>query len=85
VSSSPEVLALDHLVLTAAGIEATVLRRTRATPGSADLCFLVAEPIEDVVRELGQSGIEIAGLELRSQLCSNESRTNRPKERPCRC
>jgi catechol 2,3-dioxygenase-like lactoylglutathione lyase family enzyme len=30
-----------------------------ATPGSADLCFLVAEPIGDVVRELGDAGIEI--------------------------
>jgi catechol 2,3-dioxygenase-like lactoylglutathione lyase family enzyme len=91
-----EIVALDHLVLTVADMDATVsfyeklgMRRETfgdgrvalrfgeqkinlhqmgaefspnaavATPGSADLCFLVAGPIEDIVRELGEAGIEI--------------------------
>jgi catechol 2,3-dioxygenase-like lactoylglutathione lyase family enzyme len=91
-----EVLAVDHLVLTVADIEATVafyeklgmgretfdedrvalrfgqqkinLHRSgseisphaaRATPGSGDLCFLVADTIEQVVQQLEQVGIEI--------------------------
>src|SRR4051795_6337064 len=91
-----EILALDHLVLTVADVEATVrfyeqlgMRRevfgegrvalrfgqqkinlhqrgaelrpnaARATPGSADICFLVADPVEDVLAALGSAGIEI--------------------------
>lgn len=34
-------------------------RALRPTPGSADLCFLTATPIADVVRELGDAGIAI--------------------------
>jgi catechol 2,3-dioxygenase-like lactoylglutathione lyase family enzyme len=30
-----------------------------AAPGSADLCFIVAESIEDVVRQLAEDGIAI--------------------------
>jgi catechol 2,3-dioxygenase-like lactoylglutathione lyase family enzyme len=30
-----------------------------ATPGSADLCFLVADPVEDVLAALGRAGIAI--------------------------
>jgi catechol 2,3-dioxygenase-like lactoylglutathione lyase family enzyme len=32
---------------------------TSATPGSADLCFLVANPIEEVLRELATAGIAV--------------------------
>jgi catechol 2,3-dioxygenase-like lactoylglutathione lyase family enzyme len=31
----------------------------RPTPGSADICLLVEDPIEDVVRELDDAGVEI--------------------------
>ena len=31
----------------------------RATPGSADVCFLLASPVEDVVAALGGAGIAI--------------------------
>jgi catechol 2,3-dioxygenase-like lactoylglutathione lyase family enzyme len=31
----------------------------RPTPGSADLCFIVDEPIDDVMRELKAAGIAI--------------------------
>jgi catechol 2,3-dioxygenase-like lactoylglutathione lyase family enzyme len=91
-----EILAVDHLVLTVADVEATVrfyeqlgMRRevfgegrvalrfgqqkinlhqrgaelspnaARATPGSADICLLVADPVEDVLAALGSAGIEI--------------------------
>jgi catechol 2,3-dioxygenase-like lactoylglutathione lyase family enzyme len=91
-----EILAVDHLVLTVADVEATVrfyeqlgMRRevfgegrvalrfgqqkinlhqrgaelspnaARATPGSADICLLVADPVEDVLAALGGAGIEI--------------------------
>jgi catechol 2,3-dioxygenase-like lactoylglutathione lyase family enzyme len=91
-----EILGLDHLVLTVADIEATVLfyeqlgmrRETfaegrvalrfgdqkinlhqrgaeispnaaHATPGSADLCFLVAHPIEDLLAALERVGVVI--------------------------
>lgn len=30
-----------------------------ATPGSADLCFLVADPIEEVLDELATGGIDV--------------------------
>lgn len=32
----------------------------RVTPGSADLCFLVETPIEDVVADLEKNGIAVA-------------------------
>jgi catechol 2,3-dioxygenase-like lactoylglutathione lyase family enzyme len=31
----------------------------RPTPGSADLCFIVDDPIEDVVSQLGAAGVAI--------------------------
>ncbi|AOY84130.1 VOC family protein [Moorena producens JHB] len=31
----------------------------RPTPGSADLCFIVDTPLDEVIKELEQSGIEI--------------------------
>jgi catechol 2,3-dioxygenase-like lactoylglutathione lyase family enzyme len=90
------VVALDHLVLTVADVDATVgfyerlgmrgetfgdgrraLRfgvqkinlhqagaefepyALRPTPGSADLCFLVEDPLEEVARTLSGAGVEI--------------------------
>ncbi|MGB0094578.1 MAG: VOC family protein [Solirubrobacteraceae bacterium] len=91
-----QVLALDHLVLTVADIEASVsfyerlgMRReafgegriafrfgeqklnlhrreaevrphaTVPAPGSADLCFLVADPIDDALDTLRREGIAV--------------------------
>ena len=91
-----KIRALDHLVLTASDVEATVafyerlgMRRvtfgndrvalrfgtqklnlhaagaeiephaSRPTPGGADLCFLVSEPLEEVVDELAAAGIPV--------------------------
>ncbi|MEK0364027.1 VOC family protein [Pseudomonas sp. CBC3] len=31
----------------------------RPTPGSADLCFIVATPLEEVIAHLGQQGVAI--------------------------
>jgi catechol 2,3-dioxygenase-like lactoylglutathione lyase family enzyme len=31
----------------------------RPTPGSADLCFIVDDPIEEVMRQLGAAGVAI--------------------------
>lgn len=90
------ILALDHLVLTVADIEATVsfyeslgMRRetfgegrialrfgeqklnlhqqgaevsphaTVAAPGSADLCFLIGDPIGEILDALGGEGIAV--------------------------
>jgi catechol 2,3-dioxygenase-like lactoylglutathione lyase family enzyme len=90
------VLALDHLVLTVADVEASVAfyerlgmrgetfgdgRRAlrfgeqkinlheagaefepyalRPTPGSADLCFLVEDSLDEVARALAATGVEI--------------------------
>jgi catechol 2,3-dioxygenase-like lactoylglutathione lyase family enzyme len=94
--ASVRVVALDHLVLTVADIEATVafyerlgmtregfgegrtalrfgdqkinLHETgaeiapharRPTAGSADVCLLVTEPIEQVEAELSRAGIDV--------------------------
>lgn len=91
-----QIVALDHLVLTVADIEATAsfyerlgMRRDRfgdgrialrfgeqklnlhqlgaevsphatvAAPGSADLCFLVADPPKQIIEELEREGIPV--------------------------
>jgi len=34
-------------------------RAVRAQPGSADLCFIIDDPVDQVIRELRQRGIDV--------------------------
>ncbi|HEY4454438.1 MAG TPA: VOC family protein [Pseudonocardiaceae bacterium] len=50
---------LDHLVLTVADGHEFEPKAAHPTPGSADLCLIVADPLTEVITELAESGVPI--------------------------